>query len=281
MSISAGKKLTPLDGVDSDVAQKLRRDHKSIGFKYASYVRCIRKLLQEKQVSTKDLYSFLQSLPFEYDQSVAEGLRQAKTPEDIFITLQSYYSFWDYEIFQSLIEEYNLDKRNKTLQYPKHFKSYTQKLKVSEFIAINPSLAKHEAKSKDSTKLNLKFDIDIIQCSLDRVNELKEVVANAMDVKASTLRLLSIQEGCMDVSFLVPSPIADSLDWKQISERSKELRDAGVLSITCNDKTLVFKEELELPPLSATSSKCTSNQQVCTVEPPNKGHFGTSHFVLR
>ncbi len=242
----------------ADVKQQLRRDYKAIGKKYASYVRCIRMSPQVKNVSAKDLYSFLLSLPFEYDQSTAHELKKAKTVEDIFNALENYFSFWDHEIFRSLMEEYGLDERsNEKLQYVKHFDSYIRKHNVSEFVAINPQLAKH---AKDSKRVTLKFDIDAVHCGLDKVSELKLVVANSLNLRPSALRLLSIQEGCVEVTYLIPAPKADAIftgNWKQISEQSEELQAVSVLSVTCNNSTFDTKER------KLTTSECMEQEVKC------------------
>ena len=238
--------MVHIDAIKSDLKHRLRRDYTAIVLKYASYVRCIKMSLIAKKVPVRDLYSFLLGLPFEYDQQTATELENAKTIDDIFIALQKYFSFWDHEVFQCLIKEYNLDHENKEkLLYIKHFESYVQKHKVSHFVKINPLLNKHAKRANGSKKLTLKFDVDTINCSLAKVNELKEVVANSLNVNPSSLRLLSINEGCMELTFLIPAPKADAVfteDWKQVSERSDDLQAAAVVSVTCNDNTFNIKE---------------------------------------
>ncbi len=210
--------------------------------------------LKGKEVSAEDLYLFLLGLPFEYDKSTTDELENAKTLEDIFIALEKNFSFWDHEIFQYLIEEYDLDENHKKLQYAKHFESYIQEHNVSQFVEINPSLANHKAESRDSKKLTLKFDVNTVHCSLAKVRELKETVATLLNVKSSTLRLLSIQEGCMEVTFYIPANKADTIftsNWKQVSDRAEQLENVSVMSITCNDVTFNTKERK----LRATPSK--------------------------
>ncbi len=231
--------------MQGDLKQQLRRNFQSIGVKYASYVRFIRKSLTDQKVSVEDLYSFLLTLPFEYGQSTATELEKAKTLEDIFIALEKCSSFWDYEVFQYLVGEYDLDENHKKLQYVKHFDDYIQKHNVSQFVKINPELEMFIAESKDSKKIILKFDIDTVQCELAKVNKLKDVVATSLDIKPSLLQLLSIAEGCVEVTFLIPTPKADAIftsDWKQVSEQSEELEDASLLSVTYDNNTLDIKK---------------------------------------
>ena len=150
-------------GVKLDLTRQLRRNYKAIGGKYASYVRCIRTSLKEKGVSADDLCADLLNLPFfKSNPTVAADLKKTTSVNEIFIVLTSVCSFWDYDIFEFLMSEYDLDENNEKLQYGKHFESYIHKHKVSEFVSINPSLASSEAESNDSKKLTLKFDIDTV-----------------------------------------------------------------------------------------------------------------------
>ena len=111
MIIYAGNEMAPLDaGLQADLKHQLKHNYKAIGFKYASYVRCIRTSLKEKNISVDELCTFLLDLPFEYDQSTVAMLEKAETIENIFIALGKHFSFWDHEVFEFLIEEYDLDK---------------------------------------------------------------------------------------------------------------------------------------------------------------------------
>ena len=100
---NAGSEVASLDaGIKSDLTQQLRRNYKAIGEKYASYVRCIRTLLNEKGVSAADLCADLLNLPFfKSNPIVAAKLTKANSVNAIFIVLASVCSFWDYDITNS------------------------------------------------------------------------------------------------------------------------------------------------------------------------------------
>lgn len=244
----AGDEVTCLmDPVKLNVTQKLRQNYKTIDVKYASYVSCVRKSLKAKKVEPDDLCADLLSLGyFKSNKMVANELKNAKTINEIFIVLTSKVcSFWDYDIFEFIVSEYDLDESREKLQYSKHFESYIQKHKVSEFVAVNPLLAKHKVESEDSKELALKFDLNIVDCSLDQIDKLKNDVATLLKIESSTLRLISIEEGCMEVTYLIPATQADVIftrEWKTVSERAKSLKDASVVSVTCNNSTFNTKE---------------------------------------
>ena len=246
-----------------DVAHQLRLNCKDIEAKCAAYIRCIKKSLTEKNVSAKDLCSFLLVLLKDH-QSLAAKIEKAMTLEDIFIDLEKYFSFWDYDIFERLLVEYDLDKQTEKLQYNEYFESYIQSHKVSEFVEINPLLTKYQAEP-DSKQVVLKFDVDIAHCDQGKVYALKEIVATSLNIRPSTLRLLKIEEGCMEVTVLIPTPIADEVftsEWEQVSEQSEELKAASVLSITCNDSTFRTMDEKLVP---AEDTKITTASKFISV----------------
>lgn len=233
-----------------DVKHQLRLNYKDIIGKYASYVRCILTMLREKNVSKEDLCLFLLILLRDHP-SVAAKVERATTLLDIFFVLQKYFSFWDFDIFQQIVVEYDLDSKNEKLQYAKHFESYIHSHNVSEFIDLHPCILNSSCSNPEEAKeLTLKFDYDITKCSLADVRAFKEIVATTLNVQPSALRLLDIREGCMEVTCLVPTQIADDIftdDWKAVVEKLDKFQKMSLLSITCNNSTLVTKEKKLVP----------------------------------
>ena len=111
--------------------------------------------------------------------------------------------------------------------------------KIEEFVRINPKLEKLNETSK---KINIKLGIKKT-CSLDSLKRLKEVIANILELKASTLRLLSIKKGCVQVTLLIPSSIADVIFTRKTifnSEKEQEFQAASVLWLECNSYKFDF-----------------------------------------
>jgi hypothetical protein len=122
-----------------------------------------------------------------------------------------YASFLSYDIFQSILARYmkkcNIPMGQEELMYPEHLKAYIHKLRVSEFVEINPLLKKYTA---TSTELVLKIDTESISTLADLEN-IKAAIAKILGVKSATLRLVNVEEGCVLATYLIPKPIADSL----------------------------------------------------------------------
>ena len=206
--------------------------------KFASYVRYIGTFLKQKKVSASRLRSFLWHLPFEYGQSTVAVLEKAETLHSIFIELEKHFSFWDYEVFECIIEEYDLDRSNEKLRYTEHFESYLNKHIVSGLDQINPLLS-------EPGVTNLVLDFDIINCSLSKMSAFKEVVATSLNVQPVALRLLNSSEAGQ-------APKADNVF------SSEEKSSASVMS-----NNITKKENL------AASGKLTNAMKLSKQSPLN------------
>ena len=198
-------------------------------------------------MSASELCDYLLYLPFKWDQTVVSDLNKANSIDDIFFTLKAcgICSFWDYNIFECIISEYDLDHNQEKLQYKNHFKLFVEKHKVSEFIAMNPVLAKYNDAS-DVKEVIFKLNMETFSCPLSRVRDITFSIAEILDLTPSSLRLLDIKDGCMEVTFLVPGYEADQLfsnNWKHIFEQSERLLAVSVSSVICSNSIFHTKNK--------------------------------------
>ena len=226
---------------------QLERELKLIMIKYSHYIRHIRQCLKEKGVSVEDLCTDLLSMPAtsipEQKLSLLSGqraeLEKAVSINGIFnILITKYASFLDYDIFQFIVDTYQIDRGQGELKYSEHLKAYLEKHKVSEFVAINPSLKKYN----DSKELTFKVDVDLT-FRMANIIKLKIVIAKILGIKPAALRLLDIKDGCILVTLLVPASVADFvfggcmvLNIHQI----EEFQALPVLWLECNGRRFNF-----------------------------------------
>ena len=209
---------------------------------------CVLTIVEEKGVTAERLSIFLLNLRAftddKYPVPILSGMRaeirNAGSVIKIFDILSSKYaSFLDYNIFQSILKKYGDEK---CLEYPKHLEDFVKKHKIVEFVKINPKLKKL---SNTSKKLNIKLSIKKTQ-SLDSIKRVKEAVASILNLDPSTLRLLSIKKGCVQVTLLIPATIADLLftrDTKLSADQQQRFREASVLWLECKGIRFDFKED--------------------------------------
>ena len=202
--------------VRADLKQQLKLNFKQLSRRYGSFVSYVRRSVIKKGFTAEEICAYLLGLPAlksgESDQQVmllseiSDKLEKATTVNGIFNVLnRNYATFLNYEIFQCIAEEYEVDPDHEKMKYPEYLDDYIKKHKLSEFEEINPLLKKFEC---GTNEMVLKFDIELT-CSLAKLQDYTSNIADILGLRPSALRLLSIKEGCVVITLLIPASVAD------------------------------------------------------------------------
>ena len=237
--------------VQEDLECQLELNLEDIRKLYSSYVSYIYNSIKKMNVSVDELCIYLFNLPaLDCDKSkdeqqykllsgVRNELQKASTVKDIFCVLSTECaSFLNYGIFHSIQNKYKITD-SRELKYPEDLKAYINMHKVSEFVKINPELAKFTAASE---MVILKFDIPMTS-KIDKVLHLKKAVARILGLTPSALRLLSIKEGCVEATFLIPNNVADYIFKKVTPRQREEFQALRVMWLKCGDHKFCFVRE--------------------------------------
>ncbi len=168
---------------------------------------------------------------------VKAKIESADSIHKIFNVLTSEFcSFINVGLFQSIMEKYRISTdSDEDLKYSEYLETYLKKHKISEFIMINPKLEQY---TKISEKLILKFDINL-SSKVTRVVNLKSAIAEVLDVRGDALQLVGVEEGCVVVTFSIPSSIARYIFVNGLTEKQETtLRAFSVLWLKCRDYQL-------------------------------------------
>ena len=205
--------------------------------------------MNKKNISASDLCAFLLSQQvfncgnediklFSDRKEELEGFTRI---DQIFNLLNAeYVSFLNYEILTLIIEKYSLNEDQEELQYPEHLKIYIKKHQISQFPNLNHALQQH---TEASQIIALKFNIELTN-KLARVKELSDAIADIMNWKAAAVRIYSIEEGCVVVSFLIPAFLAKTIftsDDTFTVAKKEEFAKLDALWLKYNDHTFYFK----------------------------------------
>ena len=237
-----------------DLEQQLQSNLKQITRRYAFYTDHILTSIKAKGVSVIDFRSYLLNLtafqPGCKEQcKLLSGMKAELDEADNINKLFDLVSckcasFFNYEIFELLVDRFGIKdtEGREILNYPEHLNAYINKHKISEFIKINPDLEKHDT---GSAILTLKFDIEPTS-KLAKVTELQAAVATILGIKPSVLQLLSIEKGCVTVTFYIPAETADIVfgQNKQFTQGDiEDFRDSSVLWLECNGHKYNFSKD--------------------------------------
>ena len=96
------------------------------------------------------------------------------------------------------------EERDESFNYPDYLKAYANQHTLSEFLEINPKLKEINT---SNNILHVKFDIQESD-KLINVLELQQSLAPLLEVKPSALQILNIEQGCVKVTFHIPTHVA-------------------------------------------------------------------------
>ena len=258
MDSSASADSLPLNpDIEMDLEQQLKLNHEIIQTKYAAYVHCICTILEDKDITARQLTTYLLYLPaltktadkgkMQLLMDMKAELQKAEKITDIFISLSTrYHSFLDYNIFKKILKQFGSNEIHEDLDYPTHLKDYIEMHKIKEFVKLFPELDNPKLQKIDHTSTvvsNIKGTE-----SLSTLEEVKGVVANILGLKASALRLYSVKKGCVLGMFLISTSIADTIFTSETvftEEQEERFRAASVLWFECNGRKYDFRKRNE------------------------------------
>ena len=155
-----------------------------------------------------------------------EELARAKTIFDVLKTIKPYCSYFNYDIIEVLVEVHGSDLTKS------YFKEYIQAF--AEYCKAMPC-AEEICGSEDTTlrrsKLHFKLDFDR-QLKPDAVRTIKSKIARHLGIRPSALYLCRIKDGCIELEFLIPDFILQSVF---------PLRDEQKIALYQEVKTLAIK----------------------------------------
>ena len=243
--------------------------------KYAHFVSRICDTMVERDVSVTSLRTFVLQLPaFASDQeskrqgrllSEVEEKLEAVDSVDKIVNLigRECASFLNYGIFKSIMDKYCGDLDCDEFNYPTHLKDYVDRHNVKEFFDVNPQLEKF---TKNSKKLKLKMDIELT-CKVARIVDLKYSLGAILGLRPSALRLYSVEEGCVIVTFLIPAFVKDAIFKKITDKQKKDIQALSVLWMECDEYRVNFVKKF-----NASRGKkmvVLSSFQSCTESDPS------------
>ena len=188
----------------------------------------VRTLLNHfPECSTESMYNI--SLLQEHKQALLD----AKDIEGVFAIIHPYYSYYNYELLQTIVEAYGSEEDKKRMQqYIRDFTSYCKRVPCVEFYDD------HCLKSPKRVKLKFKLDYDKKHLTLADIKNIQRNISKLLNIRPSVLFLHSVGDGCTAVTFLVPDPCIHAV-LKLLKEKATILqREVKMMTIECDGKPI-------------------------------------------
>ena len=218
------------DGERESLESRLREAFLTINREYAKFTHCLRKSLVKRNVTPKELADVLMdvrgyvplekhSKRFSLLEDRYEELRGAEDIAGVFVILRDYSSFFNHDLIAFIADMVGTEKDQRNLAlYQEKFAAYCKRHNIFEC----PSFS---SKSNKLTSFVLKVDqrMSLSKSGMFTAESLlhfKSKVAEVFDVTKYSLKLCSVQEGCLEILIQTPVHVKDfilsRLDGKQL-----------------------------------------------------------------
>ena len=152
-------------------------------------------------------------------------IKSASTIAKIFFVLKGHWSFINYGILGHIIKSCGTqeDKRNLE-EYIHELKAFCQR----RIFEVPPHAYGSESKKQKWAKLTFKLDKKVP--TLEDIQETQRLIAQILDLKPSTLYLCHVDEGCVQLLYLIPSFVAIRV-FPLHSDQEIALHDAHIMKL--------------------------------------------------
>ena len=247
---SAAQSIISDSMVEINLKHILRQNWKKIQSQFASYMSCLCKRVEQTGVSVEDFRFHLINLPAfksEEKKDVCKLFAHAKLQlekansinEMFYILSEECTSFLNCEIFLYLQRKYDIPNDCEDLNYSKHLQDYVNKHKISEFFQFNPKLQENISGCE---KIRIKFNVSTAS-KLDKLLNLQDRISAILDVMPGALQLISVEEGCVIMTFLVSTQLAQIIFINEefTAQEIQEFQALSVLWLEYNHRRFKFE----------------------------------------
>ena len=163
-----------------------------------------------------------------------EEIESAKSVSVIFIILSTYWNYLDYEVLVYIINKHSTcddDSDKKRLQNYEEALQIFCKRRIFELPQPESGNGTdHRKQEKLSVKLNVHQDT-----SLEQIYQLKRKISKILQVNSATLLIYSVDEGCVQLIFLIPKFVAQEIFPLSDEQTTALSKDVAVMRLECGD----------------------------------------------
>ena len=204
-------------------------------------VTVVQRALQDKGVTPEEFASHLQKIkalepvstypdtPLLQD-CIAE-VRAQKYLGDAFEVISGYYSWFNHLLILKIIEAFCENDRiisQKLDKFQDQFRTYCEN-RISKV----PKNGFGFGREKDVSAIRLKVDEEWRNARVSQIAFIKDTVATILKVKKHTIYLCSVDNGCVEITLLVPKLVAETV-FPLSHSKEVALGKLGVLQLRCS-----------------------------------------------
>ena len=221
---------------------ELEDETDSIQMKFNALVTNVRLDMQKQRLSPEDAAQHLKYMPALESVSAnadtpllnrrVEEIRMKPTLIAVFDVLSEYYSWFNYQLIENMIDAFCAESPNVTDQLQK-FQEALREYSKERVFECNAEYG--PGRETDVKELVLKVDKKWNNVRVKQLKRIRRTVANILKVKKHTLYLRTVENGCFQMTFLVPEFVAVTVfPLRFPTEQKAALLEAGVIQLHCD-----------------------------------------------
>ena len=157
-------------------------------------------------------------------------LQATKSINAVFFTVKDYFSFFNYKIIEHIIAVFGTnDDQEEVQKYKETLERYCKR-RVFE---CPPHIYGSRSESGQACLVVKKDDV-LEYFSMNELKVFHYKLCRILQVTEHTLQLLSVEEGCLQLTFQIPS-FVQHLIFPLSEDQQKSLKVEGVLMLMCSD----------------------------------------------
>ena len=168
-----------------------------------------------------------------FDDDIKDKLRKSEDIYEVFDVISPHFSYFNYDLFELLVDVHGAQEDKKYLEgYLKSFASYCQAMPCAEEICGS------DDSRSNRIKLKFKLNFDRQRFKVDQVKNITRNISRILNIKAPSLYLRTIKEGCVSLEFLIPSFLIEHIFPLSNDQKVSLYREVNVTDIECDQPSL-------------------------------------------
>ena len=161
----------------------------------------------------------------------SEEIESAESVSKIFNILSAYWNYLDYDILVLIIEKYGTHGDDSDEKRLKNYNEALQRFCKRRIFEL-PLPESGNGTDKKQEKLYLKLDVRE-DTPTGQIYQMKRKVAEILQLNPATLQIYSVDEGCVQLIFLIPKFVARDIFPLSDEQATALSKDVAVMRLEC------------------------------------------------
>ena len=229
-------------GQEDVLSGKLLEEHSLIKRQFQRLVFKTLRSLEKRGVGPKDLVGHLMGLqaldpilkgsPPVLFQDRIEKMLKCTSIQDVLLVVWDSYSFFNYGLIEDIILDLGSeDDKEMLLKYKRDFENYCERRIYETPCLYGPS---------GDCSVVMKIDNEFEKYTLNELKRFIFKLTKIFNITQHTLRLESVEKGCIQLNFQIPDFIAKQV-FPLSRDQEKALKSEDVIEITCGNYYISLK----------------------------------------